>query len=241
MLKSMKNDELAHILSTDPIWYVTLADFLAEYFYTYDGDETAKSDEWLTVRSDFVELVKQLLVQGKLQIATTGPNIDMERKPIDTIVIHHSATKKLENFTLEHINALSLIRIFAPVHADPHYDAYKKPIWSNHFYKGQQTFVVYHYLIWPDGRSEQVLGDEAVGWQAGNWDINCRSVAICFIGDYRKVSPSQLALQKAQQIMQKYPSCKVIPHKQANPRTSCPGDPYFGDNGWHKELQISQP
>ncbi len=234
-------DHYREVLNQDKLWYLTLKPFLDEYYFSYHGDAHNKTKDWMQTRAEFTHLVEELLGNDGIYIAKTGPNLDIERKPIDTVVIHHSATSQSEDFNLGHVNALCLIRTYAPVHGGgPSYDAYKLPVWSNHFYKGRQTFIVYHYLIWPDGRSDHILKDDAIGWHAGSWEVNCQSVAICFVGDFHKVAPSNAALKTAQAIIQNYPGATIEPHSAINHATVCPGLPFFGKDGWKNHLGSSK-
>lgn len=216
---------------------MTLRPFLEEYYFGYSGDAHNKTEQWIQTRAEFTHLVEELLEANEIALAKTGPNIDSERKPIDTIVVHHSATSRNEDFNLTHIEALCLIRIFAPVHGNPSSPEYQQPIWSNHFYQDHQTFIVYHYLIWPNGRIDHVLNDKQIGWQAGNWEVNCRSIAICFVGDFQKVPPSSAALNAAAQIVKKYPNATIEPHSAINHSTVCPGEPF---STWKKQLVSAQ-
>jgi len=80
------------------------------------------------------------------------------------------------------------------------------------------------------------LQDEQIGWQAGNWEINCRSIAICFLDDLKEKEPTKEAIQAAQDIIQKYRGCKLLGHKEVNEKTSCPGTLFWGEDGWNNLL-----
>lgn len=224
------------ILSTDQRWFLALRPFLHEYFFDYNGNSEQKSPQWLRTRQNFVYLVEDLLRRQKIAVAADGPNIDRERQSIDTIVVHHSATSDPANYRLSYLDAMMLIRLYASVHSDPKAAEYQRPIWSNHFYRGHQTFIGYHWVVFPDGKTYHVLADNTIGWQAGNWALNCRSVAICLVGDYSKQKPPTNMLQKAQQIVVKYPQTKLLGHHDINAATSCPGKPFYGPIGWQQAL-----
>jgi N-acetyl-anhydromuramyl-L-alanine amidase AmpD len=78
-----------------------------------------------------------------------------------------------------------------------------------------------------DGSFERLLDDDKVGWQAGNWDINKRSVAICLDNDYENQDPSDEILKKLAKFIKKnYPKIqpgKIVGHCEARQGTICPG------------------
>ncbi len=197
-------------------------------------------------KEELVFLMQELLEQNAMAIANNGPNTDQDRKEIDTIIIHHtSGTEEIISLPVEqyldYVNALQLLRLYASVHANPNYpDEYNKPIWSNHFYEGKQTFIAYHWLIWRSGESRQVLQDHQIGWQAGNWTSNCRSIAIAFVDNLEEAGPTEEALTTASKIIkqykEKYPITQILAHKEVNTKTSCPGGKFDGENGWKNQL-----
>ena len=111
------------------------------------------------------------------------------------------------------------------------------PIWSGHFYQGRQTFMAYHYLIRKDGSYEQVLKDHEIGWQAGNWEVNCRSIALCFVDNLEQKTPTPEAVQTAKEIISRYPEAQIKGHREINPKTTCPGELFLGPGGWNGWLR----
>jgi N-acetyl-anhydromuramyl-L-alanine amidase AmpD len=113
-------------------------------------------------------------------------------------------------------------------------------IWSGHFHDGAQTFLAYHWLMRMDGNFERLLNDEQIGWHAGNWEINKRSIAICLDNDYEKQDPTKQILQTlAAHIRQNYPDIKpgkIIGHCEARQGTTCPGGNFI--DGW-KHILLS--
>ena len=133
------------------------------------------------------------------------------------------------------MNATQLLNVYASYFADPkEYEKSLKgrPIWSNHQQNGRQVFYVYHWLMRMDGSFEQLLDDSQIGWHAGNWEINKRSVAVCLDNDYERQNPTNETLQTlAKHIKTHYPSVKnIIGHGEANPKTICPGTNFLA--GW---------
>jgi hypothetical protein len=218
------------------------------YFYIQDDfkrleDLASQQDDMLArkaIKNEAYTLVEEALQNNSIPLAVEGPDLDRERKPIDTIVIHH--TKNLPGMTLERLNAMQLLRIYGGYYANPSDDREKslkgQPVWSNHFFNGQQVFWGYHWFVREDGRSEQILENNYVGWHAGNWDINTRSIGIC-IDDYLEVKePNEQVLDaiakiiKAQysQVLQN----NIIGHHDAKPETECPGKLFA--SSWRQKL-----
>jgi len=212
-------------------WNIKLHDLLAEFFYSYNGQKMPK--EWLKKREEILKMVEELLRANLICVGSSGKNHDADRKPIDTAVIHHTSTKP--SAKLSQIDALGLIRLYGRSYGKKENSEYGKPIWSNHVLNGRQTFIPYHYIIMRDGTFERCLNDEMIGWHAGNWEINCRSIAICFMDDLENSKPTEPAMKTAINLIQKYriQSDKIFGHREINERTSCPGKKFYD---WKYEL-----
>lgn len=215
-------------------WYLKLQDELREYFYDYDGKKENKSQEWLGHREEFIKMVSELLEAGQIALGNKGINWDKERLPIDTIVIHHAS--RPPDTPIAVINALGLIRLYAREYSKKGEEQFGQPIWSNHFYKGKPIFIAYHYIIKNDGSYEQILQDNQIGWHCGNWNYNCRSIAICFLDDLKEKFPTDNAIQSARKIIKKYPNCNILGHREIKQSTICPGNLFLGKTGWKKLL-----
>jgi N-acetyl-anhydromuramyl-L-alanine amidase AmpD len=130
--------------------------------------------------------------------------------------------------TLNRLNAVQLIRIYGRYYNDPttpkERDIKGQPVWSGHFYNGRQVFWGYHWLIRANGEAIKLLDDDKIGWHAGDWDVNRRSVAVCFDDDLDNKEPSKAALKSTKEIIKYYePKAELIGHKDAKPTTTCPG------------------
>ncbi|MFA4930799.1 MAG: peptidoglycan recognition family protein [Patescibacteria group bacterium] len=131
-------------------------------------------------------------------------------RSIDTIVVHHSVT-------------------------DPN----NKDIWAvsvgGHDYvpglyiAGQEYKGNYHYLVYFDGEVKNPIPEERYTYHCGVFDVNLRSLAICFIGDYSFIQPSYAALVAARELIgnikQRYPIANIYGHKELF-ATACPGSWY---------------
>ena len=228
---------------TKPEWYLILAD---DFKRLEELAEQNKSQpEHKQIKREAYELVEEAVSQGTLPIALNGDNLDVQRKDIDTIVIHH--TKNPSGMTLERLNAMQLIRIYGRYFANPtHPDELHlkgKLIWSGHFYRGQQVFWGYHWLVRQDGSTEHILKDNYIGWHAGNWNINTRSIGICIDDDLSEKEPNQTFINSVADLLNThYPSVshtKIVGHCDVNKGTECPGQLFH--KSWQQKLLATIP
>lgn len=183
---------------------------------------------------------EEALATGKVALGLSGPDWDSEREPIDTIVIHHTSAEP--GYRLPYMNATQLLNVYAPYFTNPYDERDKavkgQPIWSGHFKGSQQIFYLYHWLMRLDGSFERLLDDDQIGWHAGNWGINKRSIAICIDNDYENQDPTDEILHKlADFIKENYPQIKpgqIIGHREARSGTICPGKNFV--SGWKPKL-----
>ncbi len=180
------------------------------------------------------------LKRGRIALAKTGQDYDAERKPIDTVIIHHSSQHP--GMTKERLSGIDLFRLYAPQYAA------KEPVrgvYSGHFRLGFQVFWPYHWIIRHDGRTERLLLDKETGWQAGDWDVNCRSIAILLDNDYENSEPSSVELAAIARIIKdNYPQVpreNILGHCEVNKKTFCPSKLFLSDEstsrtGWKKKL-----
>ncbi|HEX5448214.1 MAG TPA: peptidoglycan recognition family protein [Candidatus Saccharimonadales bacterium] len=225
-----------------PDWYLELV----PYFRQTQEDLSGSSDSAREFRNVVRGFLEKRLLSGEVALAKEGPNLDAQRLPIDTIVIHHTSHRG--RYSLDFMEATQLLNIYAPYYfnASATYDMNPRlkndvkgqAIWSGHFKNGRQTFLCYHWLLRMDGTFERLLEDKQLGWHAGNWDINRRSVAICLDNDYQKMDPSDDILRKlADHINANYGKIEkrnIIGHCEARLGTICPGGNFIG--GWKETL-----
>jgi hypothetical protein len=229
-------------LLTNPDWYLAILPELEELRKQWGGKSDAEQEPLKIKLYDFFA---EHLVAGDIALDNNPANADAERKPIDTIIIHH--TSNPPGMTKELLSGMELIRLYAPEFAAPKYEADKKmkgrPICSGHFRDGHQVFWPYHWFVRRDGTAERLLNDDEIGWQAGDWDINCRSVAICFDGDFENSRPSDIELSAAASIIKDhYPQVArecIFGHREINLKTTCPSNLFLSDSprrGWKDDL-----
>ena len=218
-------------------WYeaaTTRHDWYKVIYPEFEAILLANEDAGLTRRKESRDAVygyfEKLLSEDKVILGTHGKNWDEDRKPVDTVVIHH--TKGEGGMTWQRLNAMHLLRLYAKSYLNPttEKEIQDHAVYSNHFRGERPVFYAYHWLIHADGTSERLLADDEIGWQAGNWDINCCSVGICLDGDFEHSQPPEAMLAAARGLIQEHyghvGAARIIPHKSANPSTTCPG-------GWY--------
>jgi hypothetical protein len=210
-----------------PDWYLEFGEY-AKKIKLKDVPETKAHAELKKKVRNFFE---NALEQGQINLGGDGYNFDNERQQIDTVVIHHTSAKP--GYELSYLNAVQLLNIYVPAYV--HGKERGQPIWSGHFYKGRQVFWGYHWLMRMDGSFEKLLNDNQIGWHAGDWEINKRSIGICIDNDYDGKDPTEEILQKlAIHIREKYPRTKLIGHCEARKGTTCPGKNFL--DGWRQDL-----
>ena len=213
-------------------WYLRLSD---DYKLLTKQDEESSKEIHDETKEEIYQFFENHFEKGDIALGKEGPNLDEERKKIDTIVIHH--TKNPPGVTWQRLSVMQLIRLYATYYASPYYEKEKhikgQAIFSNHFKNSHQVFYAYHWLVRMNGGTERLLNDNEIGWQAGNWEVNCRSIAICLDNDFENSSPSDLVLLSVTKLIkEKYPQVsleKIIGHREVNPKTTCPGNEFLTD------------
>jgi hypothetical protein len=218
-------------------WYLRIGDEIKAVM----DEARAEKDEQRAaaikdaVRNYFIDRIKQ----GRLPLATEGPNFDVDRRPIDTVVIHHTSNN--QPYSLEKLNVVHMLNLYVPWFTNPN-DNYPQvkgqALWSNHVRDGQPVFWAYHWLVRRDGEAVRLLEDQEIGWHAGDWEVNARSVAICLDNDYENGEPSTAELAAVAKIIhQHYPQIKpdqVIGHCEVNPQSTSPGKTFL--SSWKAKL-----
>jgi hypothetical protein len=217
-------------------WYLRLSD---DYKKLTNQAEESNKEVSLEIKEELYQFFEDNLAKKEIVLGRDGPNWDSERKPVDTIVIHH--TKNKPGITWQRLSAMHLIRLYATYYSNPEEnEKYIKgqPIFSHHFRDGEQVFYAYHWLVRANGEVERLLQDDETGWQAGNWEVNCRSIAICFDDDLENTSPSSEAIKAAAKIIKEnynqIEKSRIFGHQEINQKTACPGSLFL--DGWKQEL-----
>lgn len=219
-----------------PDWYIELLEYLKSTGLA-PGDE---SEEFIKLRRHVRRFFARQLREDKVALGDNGPDFDAQRLLVDTIMIHHTSSPP--GYRLDYLNSVHLLNIYAPYFANPTDEREKslkgRPLWSGHFRNNKQVFWGYHWLTRMDGSFERLLEDRQIGWQAGNWEINRRSVAICLDNNYENQDPTDDILQKlAAHIQTNYPNIEsqnIIGHCEVKKDTICPGTNFLSN--WKAKL-----
>lgn len=225
---------------TNPDWYIALCPELKTLRQRWENPNEPDGN---AIKSKVRQFFESAMLADKLALANHGPNLDAERGPIDTIVIHHTSAKP--GYRLSYMNAVQMLNVYVPYFNNPSESIPGEgklkgsPLWSNHVRSGRPVFYLYHWLMRMDGTFERLLNDNELGWHAANWDINCRSAGICLDNDYNQRDPSAEVLRKlANFITQQYPQvphARIFGHREVSKHsTTCPGRNFVG--GWKQQL-----
>ncbi len=232
------SEEMKH-----PLWHLYWAPIMKELAAL---KETAEH-EYEALKEDVYDFFEGQLLHSGVVLGKEVGIWDDERTQVDTAVIHH--TSNHEWISLERLSAIELARIYAPAYASPaEGDKAKmsgKPISSGHVYDGKQMFWTYHYLVRPDGSYVPLLRPSEVGWHAGLWSTNLRSIAIVLDGDYENEKPSEKMLLTVAKLVgnNSINKEKVLGHNEVRPdrvpQVLCPSRLFLsrdGVRGWKEDL-----
>lgn len=218
-----------------PDWYVRLEAELRQLFFPLVHHDS----QLKAFRNQVYALVAKLLANQRIPLAASGPDLDTERKAIDTIVIHH--TEEEPAMRLDKLSAIGLIRQYAFQYLENNvlgYPVRGQPIWSGHFREGQMVFFAYHWLIRPDGTTIRLLEDRYIGWHAGHWDTNTRCIGIALSGNYEEDTPPLTQIVATAQVIRnnyaQVHKSRIIGHREVREGVTCPGAYFL--NGWKKSL-----
>ena len=219
-----------------PDWYLRLFGDYQRLMRLADENPSGVAE---SIKEEVYRFLEERLMQGMVALASDGPNRDAERKAIDTVVVHH--TKNPSGITWQRLSVMHLIRLYAPYYRQPSSEEGKiagQAIYSHHFRNGQPVFYAYHWLVRMDGQTERLLNDHEIGWQAGDWDINCRSMALCLDNDFTYQAPSEKVLQAIADLINRHyrqvTGERILGHREVNQKTTCPGNMFL--TGWKEVL-----
>jgi len=232
-------------LATRPDWYTVIGpawDALQQRWETVD-EERARAE-----RHQVRTIVADALLHGEVLLAVEGPDRDIERVPITTVVVHHAHSK----YALNELEATHLLNIYLPeLRREAAASGVAAPVWTGHVRldTGRQTFVGYHFFVDWDSENPaaepaitQLLPLAAVGWHAGNWAVNCASIGVCINGNFDRVAPPPAIVRAVGQLIVQLEEgvdapLQIVGHGKVslNP-TTCPGDTFYGPHGWRRKL-----
>jgi N-acetylmuramoyl-L-alanine amidase len=149
-------------------------------------------------------------------LPSKGSNGKMDPKKIDTLVVHHDAAIVSGPY-----NTMKRIKIEADYHV--------KQGWKH---------LSYHYVIDNVGDVYQCLQDTEIGYHAGNYVVNKKSIAVCLHGNFEKQNPTPKQLAALERfvnwITTERPDLPILLKKSVKGHrevrlkgTACPGSNLF--------------
>lgn len=233
-------DSWSPILHTSD-WYLSVIPELEAFVGTIEHESSPVRDLCKGVLYDFFE---RHLIAGDFCLGNTEGIFDRERGTVDTVVIHHTGNP--EGMSPDRLSAIELMRLYAPYFAQStaeNAELRGMPVCSRHVRDGKQVFWPYHWLIRDDGAAVRLLSDRETGWHAGNWKVNCRSIAIALDNDFELSEPSECILEAtARLIATNYPAVpleRVLGHSEITGKTTCPSAFFLSTlnrQGWKPRL-----
>jgi hypothetical protein len=202
---------------------------------------TSVREQW---KEELYGFFEKHLSNGRIALGAAHGYFDKDRKPIDTIVLHHTSNRL--GLSQDRLSAIELVRLYAPYFLAPeadHAHLKGKAVFSGHEREGVQVFWPYHWIVRRDGAVERLLNDREIGWHAGNWDINCRSVGVVFDNDYEWTCPSQTELMAVAKLVRTHYDAvaheRIFGHREINNKTTCPSEFFLersAGKGWKTAL-----
>lgn len=216
----------------EPTWYLELYPELQRLRKQCQADPD--SSQTVIIKREIDSFFETGLAGGWIAVGRSGPNFDIDRQPIDTVVVHHTSGEP--GLRLARLNVMHLLNLYVPYFTNPTIPGLGgAALWSNHLRDGRPVFYAYHWLMRMDGTFERLLDDDQIGWHAGNRPVNCRSVGICLDNDFEGCDPSPELLQRLGRfIVARYPQVaqeNIVGHREVGQKpTTCPGMNFV--DGW---------
>lgn len=213
----MLSVELKQTIKTEPRWY-DHTDFLKLYnsLFTEQGltpeqTLTQKALEivaWFATALQNAEVVLSAVTAGYNDDDRAGEYQGKDPRDITDIVVHHTGIDR--ELSIWELEAAGLLLLYLPHFMDcnpnsfitwlksTHPDLADRPAPASGHYvirdgESIQSFVGYHYAIYPDGRVVKLLRHDHTAFHAGNFLTNITSIGIAFVGNFSHSAPTQAA------------------------------------------------
>lgn len=104
---------------------------------------------------------------------------------------------------------------------------------------GFGNHIAYHMLITKDGNVKETRPLDEVGYHAGNWAVNLRSIGICLQGKFEEEEPTEKQLNALQRLITELMGAYSIKHQSVRLHrdikpTACPGKNLADKHEWFK-------
>ncbi|MDD5639306.1 MAG: hypothetical protein PHR47_00670 [Candidatus Pacebacteria bacterium] len=171
-----------------------------------------------------------------LEISSDGKSwivdFDKQRKPFRVIGIC-----SYPEGTFEELNERAKAKTYVPRFTSDSTEPYVKglEVHSHHFAKnGEEVFIPFHYLVYPNGNEIEVFSDPLIGysenwrinqvpWAMGNWSINCESIVIAALGDGNLTPPQVKTINKRISLLRNYQNNAEIKSRLSESQTKLLG------------------
>ena len=139
----------------------------------------------------------------------------LRKTPIDTIMIHCTATPPRREVSVRELDSWHKARNFEP-YTDPK--------------TGKKIYAGYHLVVNIDGSYERIRPDEHRGQHCTQCNMNNRAVSICYVGgvdtdnrpcDTRTDAQKRTLLSLIRTMRAKYPDARIVGHRDYAPK-ACP-------------------
>lgn len=141
----------------------------------------------------------------------------LRKTPIDTIMIHCTATPPRREVSVEELDRWHRAKNF-----EPYYDPVKK----------KNVYAGYHILVHLDGTYERIRPDEHRGQHCPDHNMNNRAVAVCYVGgcdnngnpcDTRTEAQKKTLLTLVRTMRARYPNAQIVNHRDYSRKPkACP-------------------
>lgn len=138
----------------------------------------------------------------------------LRKKPIDTIMIHCTATPPGREVSVTTLDTWHKARNF---------ETYVKP-------DGTKVYAGYHLLVHLDGSYERIRPDAHRGQHCAKADMNNRAVSVCYVGgvdinnkpyDTRTEAQKRTLLSLVRTLRGRYPQAQIVGHRDYDNK-ACP-------------------
>ena len=222
----------------DPLWYLIIKEDLE--LLIYQTDISTPRLKWL--RKQLFHTVQESLKYNRIPLAEEHESFkfDSEREPINTLIIHH--TEGRPQVDLDELNTQGFLLQYTqdflkgrPILGQSITD---KPVGSGHYRNERQVFYAYHWIIKPNGEAVRLLEDKNIGWHAGNWEVNKRSMGVTLAGNFDNTPPPENQIEGLTKLIRdEYAFInpqKILGHYEINSRKTCPGITFT--NSWREKV-----
>jgi len=133
-------------------------------------------------------------------------------RTINKFVLHHTAGSL--NDTAESTSQ---------AHKRRNWGSSRSPVYARPSSLG--WYAQYHYFIDKDGKRTQFRKHDEIGWHAGVWSVNQKSIGVCLAGNFEHEVPTEAQLNELSKLMHEledqYPKVDWLFHRDIKATACC--------------------